>query len=85
VLPLFHVDLLNFLKEFGVDNYQYQAVELLDERTGETEFGYFLTNIIGLIACVEGYDISTKPWDRPARIESFKIDADRTAGLAIFR
>ncbi|WP_299675833.1 hypothetical protein [uncultured Tenacibaculum sp.] len=85
ILPLFHTDLLNALKEFGVNNYQSQPTEMLDPATNVIEYGYHLTNIIGLKACVEGYDWSAKPWDRPARIEYFQIDSTKTDNLAIFR
>ncbi len=85
ILPLFRDELLDAFDEFGVENYQSQPTEMLDPATNEIEYGYHLTNIIGLKACVEGYDWNAKPWDRPTRIEYFQIDSTKTDNLAIFR
>ncbi|WP_298954572.1 DUF1629 domain-containing protein [uncultured Nonlabens sp.] len=85
MMTLYSKELLIMLQEFGVDNVQYRPVDLLDPDTNETEYGYFLVNIVGLIECVKGYDHNAKPLDRPTSLEKFTIDPEKAGDAAIFR
>ncbi|MDW5290811.1 ankyrin repeat domain-containing protein [Formosa sp. PL04] len=81
-LPLFHRDFIGFLKEFGIDNIQSQAVDLINDEKEVTDFKYLLLNILDVIPCVKAYDLENPPFAGPER---FEIDADKTNGLHIFR
>jgi|GEM_PF-2438426 len=84
VLPLFFEDFIKQLKDFGVENIQHQYVDLYDPAAGETLYKYYLVNIVGLISCVNDFDMSLPAWERP-KLEKFTIDATKTNGLHIFR
>jgi len=82
VLPLFHEDFLDTLKEFGIDDIQSQSVELKDQNTGELEHGYYMANIPSLIKCIKNYDLKSSSHLEP---ELFEVDNEKTQGLHIFR
>jgi hypothetical protein len=85
VVTLYSEELIEALTEFGVDNIQYFAVDLKDPVSGELEGGYFLVNIIGLLACVDSDIGEQAPLDRPTSLENFTIDESKTTKLPMFR
>lgn len=85
VVTLFSEELIASLTKFGVDNIQSFAVDLKDSITGEIEYGYFLINIIGLVACVDSDVGDMAPLDRPTSLEKFSIDGSKASGFHIFR
>ena len=87
LLTLFSDDLKAALEGLGIDNVEYHPVELEDPRTHEVESGYWLINIVGLVACVDRGRSTIKP--RPSGgfgiLESFRVDPARTQGFRMFR
>ncbi|WP_188151020.1 imm11 family protein [Teredinibacter waterburyi] len=85
VVTLFSDELIEMLTNYGVDNIDYTPVELIHSITQEVEFGYSLANILGLIRCVDNYDMDAPPLQRPTSLEHFTINAESVRGCPIFR
>ena len=84
---LFHQQLKEELDDFGVDNIMYFPVRLLDQNTNTTEGSYFLTNIIGLLDCVDKDKSDLKMCETGLGYDflSMVIDEKKTNGAKIFR
>ncbi|TYK64489.1 imm11 family protein [Colwellia echini] len=87
LITLYHNELKKSLEKLGVDNIKYFPVRLRDQSTGETEGGYSIANIIGLIDCVdlEKSKLNYWPSGRGFDFESMVIDESKTNGAKIFR
>ena len=87
LLTLFSDDLKNALLAFGIDNVDYVPVQLQHPRSQELESGYWLSNVIGLVECVDlsRSVIEPRPSGTKGSLLSFHVDPDRAAGLHLFR
>lgn len=86
-VTLYSNRLRDALSAFGVDNLQYFTAELEDPRTGGLEQGYWLTNVVGLIECVDLERSTFKPRRSGNGIvlKGFSIDERRAPEQPIFR
>ncbi len=87
LVTLFSDDLKDLVTEFGADNVQYFPVELEDLNSGEIEFGYWLTNVVGRLQCVDVSRsvIEPVPSGGKGELKSFVIDPSAARDFAIFR
>jgi len=87
LLTLFSDDLKGALTQFGIDNIDYFPVELQHPLTHEVWRGYWLANIIGLVACldVSRSVILPRPSGARGHLRSFYVDPDRAGDRRIFR
>ncbi|TQV76399.1 hypothetical protein FLL45_00070 [Aliikangiella marina] len=86
-LTLYSDELKDALEKFGIDNVKFYPVRLRDQDTNETEGGYWLANILGLLDCVDLNKSKVKPWTTGIGYDflSMVIDESKTNGLKIFR
>lgn len=86
-LTLFSDELKEALENYGIDNVQYYPVRLRDQNTGQTEGGYWIANIIGLLDCLDRGKSKTKPSasGMGIKISSMVIDESKTNDTKIFR
>lgn len=84
---LYHESLKEALDSLGVDNILYFPVRLRHQDDGSTEGGYLLTNIIGLLDCVDMAKSKVKYWPSGMGFDflSMAIDETKTNGAKIFR
>jgi hypothetical protein len=75
------------LERTGVDNVEYFKARVQREWSEQIEHGYWLMNVIGVVACVDRLASGLDSDDDTALcdIASLVIDPDRTCGLGIFR
>ncbi|MGK3992646.1 imm11 family protein [Sorangium sp. So ce1024] len=87
LVTLFSDELKAVLMRLGVDNIDYFPVELEDPMTHEVEEGYWLVNILGLVACVDRAKSVMRacPSGGEELSGPFHVDEDRTFGLKLFR
>jgi len=81
-LPFFHKDFIDYLNEFGIENIQYQSVDVIEDDNKITDYDHCLLNIISPLQHIKEYNINTPPIAGPER---FEIDTSKTNGLHIFR
>lgn len=86
-LTLYSDELKVALEQQGVDNIDNFRVVIRDQNTGEREGGYWLTNILGLLDCVDMARSKVKHHRSGMGFdfESMVIDESKTQGLKIFR
>lgn len=86
--------LIELLRSQGVDNFQAFPVEVLNPETGKKRQGYYLFNVIGLLAVVDlnksAYDelMPASPHGSHVPLAAFSeivIDSKRTMGMLMFR
>jgi hypothetical protein len=86
-LTLYSDELIEALKQQGVDNIDYYPVVLRDQNDDSLEDGFSIANIIGLLDCVDMNKSKVKWW--PSRMGfnflSMVIDESKTHGFKIFR
>ena len=87
LLTLFSDNLKVAMTSFGIDNVDYFPVELVSPGANETESGYWLANVIGLIACVDltRSVIEPRPSGGKGSLRSFYVDPIPVSGRRIFR
>lgn len=87
LVTLFSNKLKAVLPELGVDNIDYFPVELEDPVTHKVEGGYWLVNVIGIVACLDRARSTLRP--DPLGGEDltgpFYLDEAKTLGLKLFR
>lgn len=89
-LTVYHDELKEALESKGVDNVQYFPVRLRDQNTDETEGGYWLVNIVGLLDCIDLNKSKIKRHESDIDEDDFEIcslaiDKKKTNGAKIFR
>jgi len=88
--PLWRDDLIQALREAGVDNIECYNTAIRDPDNGEVHTNYKAVNIVGLVAAVD-WDKSkaTVPPDGSARtdvdLDGFSVDASKTGQFLLFR
>jgi ankyrin repeat protein len=80
--PFFHKDFIDYLNEFGIDNIQYQPVDVIEDDNKITDYDHYLLNITSPLQHIKEYNINIPPIAGPER---FEIDTSKTNGLHIFR
>ncbi len=87
LVTLYSDKLRNALTTFGVDNVDFFSVELEHPKTRHLEGGYWLTNVIGLVHCVDLAKSKYKPLASGTgiRLKAFSIDEDRAPEQPLFR
>jgi hypothetical protein len=70
-----------------LNNYKYFPVVLQEQNTNEREGGYWLSNIVGLLDCLDKNRSKIKPSASGLgiKISSMIIDEKKTNGAKIFR
>lgn len=87
LITLYSDELKDALIAYGVDNIEYYPVRLRDQTDDSLENGYWLTNIIGLLECVDRSKSKIVPYPSGVGEElfSFEVDIEKTRGAPIFR
>lgn len=87
--PLFRVDLINALKECGVDNLQVFDVKVLDPETGDYLENYRAVNIVGLMAVADMEQSDATVHHNPplldVEFDNLVIDESKAKGILMFR
>ncbi len=88
-IPLFSKELVEALKEAGVDNLQVFHAEITERDGNPVDREYFAVNIIGLVQCADmdksEYTDTTGTGTFAVVFRKLVIDASKTQGLNIFR
>jgi hypothetical protein len=87
LLTVFSNDLKTAMDQFGVGNIDYFPVELENSLNGQVQTGWWLANVIGLVACVDTSRSQIVPRHSGARgrLESFYVDESKVGNEPIFR
>jgi len=87
LVTVFSSELKDLLARCGVDNIDYFPVELEHRVTQKLHTGYWLTNVIGRVACVDPQrsTIVPRPGGSKGILESFEVDSTKVGPLRLFR
>ena len=81
---LMHKDLVEALKEAGVDNLQTFPAELIRPDTNEVNTDYVVVNIVGLVACAAVDKSESLPFADGLYIHDLVIDPAKACGQLMF-
>lgn len=86
-LTLFSDQLKEALSKLNIDNIDYYPVLLENPDSGAVEAGYWLANVIDLVACVDVAKsvIVERPSGGKGSLESFTVDPEKAKGNRLFR
>lgn len=73
------------LDRCGVDNLQYFRAQLQMEYSDEILQGFWVANVIGVVACVDRDVSSSVPSGDGQELQDFRVELGKAYGFAIFR